>query len=122
MLYNELIHRVQDYQHDLSDEESREALELMVAALCTRLRDDNRREFAAELPSELKDIALIVQKTENDTRKNLLKQFMDLQRIDEHHAKKQIKAAWCALRDAVSRHEIEEVKSQLPPRTTALLS
>jgi len=122
VLYNDLIHRVQNYSHDLTDEESREALELMVVALCTRLRDEERKEFAAELPTELQNIALIVQKTESDTRKNLLKQFMDLQKIDESHAKEQIKAAWCALRDAVSRREIEEVKSQLPPRTTALLS
>lgn len=120
MLYNELVHKVQDYS-GLSDEESREALELMVAALSVRLADQQRTAFARQLPDELQDIALIVRKTDSDSRKNMLKQFMDLQEIDESRAKKQIRASWQALKGVVSGKRIEIIKSELPPRTNALL-
>jgi uncharacterized protein (DUF2267 family) len=120
MMYNELIHKVQDYS-GFSNEESQEALELMVVALSVRLADKERQAFAQQLPENLQDIALTVRKTDSDSRKNMLKQFMDLQQIDESHAKKQIRAAWQALCDALSGKRLETIRSELPPRTNALL-
>jgi uncharacterized protein (DUF2267 family) len=96
-------------------------LELMVVTLCVRLADEQRKDFAHQLPVELQDIALGVRMTESDTRKNLLKQFMDLQKISEHHAKQQITAAWHALRDAVNVKRLDHIKAELPPRTATLL-
>ena len=120
MKYHELVNHVQQYS-GMSDAESTEALELMVVTLAIRLRDGERLEFASELPDKLQDIALTVRSTDDNWKEDLLKQFMDLQHIDENRAKRQIKAAWKALKHAISHREVEDIKSHLPNQTVALL-
>jgi uncharacterized protein (DUF2267 family) len=120
MKYHELITHVQKYS-GFSNEESEEALELMVVTLAIRLEDSERKDFAKELPEKLHDIAMTVRSTEDNWREDLLKQFMDLQRIDENRAKRQIKAAWKALKEAISYREVQDIKSHLPNHTVALL-
>lgn len=120
MKYRELIKRVQSYS-GFSDSESKEALQLMVESLAVRLTEGERKDFASQLPTELKDIALSVWPIEENRKPDLLHQFMELQDIDEGHAKKQIKATWKALKDAVSSGEIDDVKAQLSNKTVTLL-
>ncbi len=120
MKYRELIKRI---QHDsgFSDAESQDALQLMVESLAVRLTEGERKDFASQLPTELKDIALSVRSTSEDRKVDMLQQFMDLQNIDENHAKKQIKVTWHALKKAISPGEIDDIKSQLSNKTVALL-
>lgn len=120
MKYRELIKRVQDYS-GFSDSESKDALELMVESISVRLTDGERKDFASQLPTELKAIALTVRSTNENRKEDLVRQFMELEDIDESHAKKQIKAAWKALKDAISPGEIEDIQSQLPNKTLAQL-
>lgn len=120
MKYRELIKRVQDYS-GFSDSESKEALQLMVESLAVRLTEGERKDFASQLPTELQDMALAVRSTSENRDTDMLRQFMELQDIDEGHAKKQIRAAWGALKDAISRGEIEDIKAQLSNRTVDLL-
>jgi uncharacterized protein (DUF2267 family) len=120
MKYRELIKKVQDYS-GFSDSESKEALQLMVETLAVHLTEGERKDFASQLPEELQDIALAVYATEENSQQDILDQFMQLEHIDESRAKKQIRAAWKALKDAISGGEIEHIKSQLPNRMVAIL-
>ena len=120
MGYRELIKKVQMYS-GFSDAESKEALELMVESLAVHLNEGERKDFASQLPTKLKDIALTVQATEENSKEDILRQFMELQGIKENHAKKQIKASWRAIKEAISGGEVEHVKAQLPRNALALL-
>ena len=120
MKYREIIKRVQDYS-GFSDTESKDALELMVESLSVRLTDGERKDFASQLPMELQDIALTVRSTNENRKEDIIKQFMELEDIDESRAKKQIKAAWRALKDAISPGEIKDIESQLSQKTLTAL-
>jgi uncharacterized protein (DUF2267 family) len=116
----ELIKRVQDYS-GFSDSESKDALEMMVESLAVHLTEDEREDFASQLPTELQDIALSVYATETNSKQDMVEQFMEFQQIDESRAKKQILAAWEALKDAISPGEIGDILSQLPNKTANML-
>jgi uncharacterized protein (DUF2267 family) len=118
--YGELINRVQSYS-GFSDTESKDALDIMVETLAVHLNEGERKDFAAQLPDELKSMALSVYVTEQNSREDILKQFMELEGIDESHAKKQIRAAWQALKSAISGGEAEHIKAQLPNNLAGLL-
>jgi uncharacterized protein (DUF2267 family) len=121
MSYKDLIKKVQEYS-GFSDSESKDALQLMVESLSVHLTEHERREFAGQLPDELRDIALSVWATEENSHEDILAQFMKFQAVSEKLAKQQIRAAWRALKDTVSKVEIENIKSQLPGSMTPLLS
>jgi uncharacterized protein (DUF2267 family) len=120
MKYRELIKKVQNYS-GFSDAESKDALEMMVESIAVHLNEGGRKNFASQLPQKLKDMALSVYATADNSREDLIKQFMANEHIDEAKAKKQILAAWGALKDALSRGEIEHIRAQLPKNTVAFL-
>lgn len=120
MKFHELIKKVQVYS-GFSDGESKDSLELMVESLAVHLNEGERKDFASQLPSELKDLALSVQATQENSRQDLLEQFMEIQGIDKARAKKQMLSAWKALKDAISGGAIEHIRSQLPKSTVAML-
>lgn len=120
MGFRELIKKVQLYS-GFSDAESKEALEHMVEALAVHLTEGERKDFASQLPTELKNIALSVYATEENSRADLVEDFMQVQRIDAAHAKKQILSAWKALKEAISEGEIRHIRAQLPNKTVAFL-
>jgi uncharacterized protein (DUF2267 family) len=120
MKYRELIKRVQDYS-GFSDAESEEALEMMVESLAVHLTEGGRKNFASQLPQKLKDMALSVYATDENSKEDIIVQFMEYEHIDEGRAKKQIHATWSALKDALSGGEIEHIKAELPNRTVAFL-
>jgi uncharacterized protein (DUF2267 family) len=120
MGYRELIKKVQDYS-GFSDKESKEALQHLVESLAVHLTEGERKDFASQLPQELQDIALAVYATEENSRKDLLLDFMETQHIKKARAKKQILSAWKALKDAISDGEIRHIRAQLPNKTVAFL-
>src|SRR5947209_19721283 len=120
MKYRELIKKVQNYS-GFSDSESKDALELMVESLAVHLTEGERKDFASQLPQELQDIALSVYSTKENAKEDILAQFIEIQHVPEARAKKQIYAAWKAIKDAISGGEIEHIKAQLPNRTVAFL-
>ncbi|HEU4830684.1 MAG TPA: DUF2267 domain-containing protein [Candidatus Saccharimonadales bacterium] len=120
MKFREMVKKVQLYS-GFSDSESQDALEHMVETLAVHLTEGERKDFASQLPQELKDIALTVWATEENSKKDILTDFMETQGIDSGHAKKQILSAWQTLKDAISPGEIDHIRAQLPNSTVALL-
>jgi uncharacterized protein (DUF2267 family) len=121
MSFRELIKKVQ-LASGFSDSESQEALELMVESLAERLNEGERKDFASQLPTELKVIALSADPLEAELYdKNILSEFMERENIEEGHAKKQILSAWKALKEALSEGEINDIRAQLPNATVAFL-
>ncbi|MBX4191083.1 DUF2267 domain-containing protein [Candidatus Saccharibacteria bacterium] len=120
MGYRQLIKKVQLYS-GFSDAESKDALDHMVETLAVHLTEGERKDFASQLPTELQDIALSVEATEQNSKEDILHEFMDSERIDEGRAKKQIYSAWRALKDAITPGEINHIRAQLPNQTVAFL-
>ena len=120
MGFRELIERVQHYS-GFSDAESKDALEMMVESLAVHLTEGERMDFASQLPQELQDLALSVYATEENARQDIIEQFMEIEKIDESRAKKQVHAAWRAIKEAVSDGQIEHIRAQLPGRTVSFL-
>lgn len=113
MQYRELIKQVQHYS-GFSDSESETALRLFVEKLSARLTEEEREDFASQLPSDLQDIALSVEGTEKWSGSEFIKQFCEEEDIEEGRAKKQIHAVWEAIKDAISPGEVEDIRAQLP--------
>lgn len=112
MEYPELVKRVQNYSGFTRDE-SEDALQVMVESLSVHLPEPQRSQFARRLPGLLRDIALSVLPTEQNSKQDILKQVMELQRIDARKAKKQINASWKALSETIGNNRTKEIKSNL---------
>lgn len=92
----------------------------MVESLSERLTDGERKDFASQLPRELKEIALSTSMASRP-RIGIVEELMEKESIREDHAKKQVLSAWRALKDTVSPGEINDIRAQLPGATAALL-
>lgn len=119
MNYLQLIHRVKDAT-SAADDESQDALELVVENVAAHLTDRTRREFAAALPDELQSAAQMVP-TANHIDEDIIEQLMDLEDVDEISAKERIRAAWHALRDMFDNSEVEDITAELPRTMVAAL-
>lgn len=119
MKFRELVKRVQLYS-GFSDQESQEALEMMVESLAAHLKEDERKDFAAQLPDELQDIALSTDFSDESST-DIVEHFMQLHEIEEPRAKKQISSSWKALKDAISEGLVRHIRSQLPDRMVGFL-
>jgi uncharacterized protein (DUF2267 family) len=120
MTYRELIKKVQHYS-GFSDDESETALVLFVKNLAARLTPNERKDFASQLPIDLKEVALTDEVSKVRTANDFIMQFCLEEDIDEKRAKKQVMSAWRAIKDAVSKGEIEDIKAQLPRDIAAQL-
>lgn len=119
MNYHELIHRIKD-SVDAPEDESQDALELVVENVAAHLTDHTRREFAAALPDELQNAAQMVP-TANHIDESIIEQLMDLEDVDETSAKARIKAAWQALCDIFDSREVDDITSELPRNIVSAL-
>lgn len=120
MGYRELIKKVQMYS-GFSDSESQEALGCTVESLAAMLTEDERKDFASQLPQELKEVAILAEPIEDKSQKDILRQVVERQGIDESRAKKQLMASWRALKDTISGGELAQIKAQLPNASAAML-
>ncbi len=119
MSYYELIHRIKDVA-SADEDESQDALELVVENVAAHLTDQTRRGFAAALPDELQSAAQMVP-TANHIDEDIIEQLMDLEDVDEHHAKQRIRAAWLVLCDIFDSREVDDITAELPKRIVAAL-
>lgn len=94
MQYRELVKTVQDYS-GFSDSEADEALRVFIETLSARLEGGEREDFASQLPSELKDLALSVTETINFNRNDLYQTVSELQEIEEPHARSMTSGISC---------------------------
>jgi uncharacterized protein (DUF2267 family) len=114
MKYRELVKCVQNYS-GFSDQESEEALKLITETLASRLEPGERKDFASQLPSELQDFAMApATGAMKFTKDDMYDQLGELEGIDTSHVIKQVMAVWKALKDAISRGELEHIRAQLP--------
>ena len=120
MQYLDMVKMVQDYSGS-TDEESTDALQFMIESIAVHLNEGERKDFASQLPAELQDIALSVLPTADNIRDDIIEQYMELEEVDERSALSQMKAAWRALKEAISGREIEDIKAQLPNRMVGML-
>lgn len=120
MVYRELIREVQAAS-GLSPRESREVLDNTVESLASLLSEEEREDFASELPSELQYVALDAELIEERSDKDLLVQFIERQQVDEDEARTLIGAAWQAIKDTITGGEANHIRSQLPDQSAALL-
>lgn len=119
MKFSDMVSAVQRVSN-FSSTESKDALEMMVESLAVHLPERERLEFAKQLPDELRDIALSVMATEENSRMDILKQFMLIEHISQARARRQIMSAWRALRGGVDITKLERIKMYLP-RTSLIL-
>lgn len=120
MQYRQMVKKVQLYS-GFSDQESEAALRMFVDTLGSRLSPDERSQFASELPSDLKEVALAAESAGKFGAQEFVRHFCEENGIDEAHAKKQIFASWSAIKDAISPGEIRHIKAQLPRDLDAML-
>jgi uncharacterized protein (DUF2267 family) len=113
MGYQEIIKKVQIYS-GLSDGESKDALDCLVETLAVRLDEAGRKQFATNLPEELGDMALAVYPSEENSKPDILVQFMQLQQVSPTRARRDFLSAWQALKDSVNGNEIKRLRQQLP--------
>ena len=120
MTFSELISRVKNHS-GFSYEESKDALELLVESLAVHLTEPERRHFASQLPQELQDMALSVMATAENSRQDMIDQFVQIGGVDVEKAKRQMLSAWAAIKEAIIPGEIKHIKSQLPNSTASFL-
>jgi len=119
MNYHELIRHIKDAAH-ADEDESQDALELVVENVAAHLTDHTRREFAAALPNELQSAAQMVP-TANHIDEDIIEQLMDLEDVDETSARSHIRAAWQAICDIFDSREVDGITSELPRQIVAVL-
>lgn len=119
MNYHDLIRRIKDTAN-VPEDESQDALELVVENVAAHLSDQTRREFAAALPDELQSAAQMVP-TANHIDEDIIEQLMDLEDVDESGARARIRAAWQALCDIFDSSEVHEITAELPQNMVASL-
>lgn len=114
MQYRKLVQQVQDYS-GFSDKESETALQTFVTTMAARLESGERKDFASQLPQELKEQAMAVTDDFNGDRDTFFATFMENEDIqDESRAKKQIMAAWNAIKDCITSGQVSHIQEQLP--------
>ncbi len=121
MGFKELVSEVQSYS-GFTSQQSIDGLEIMVETIAVRLEESVRRAFAAQLPEPLSDIALTVLPSEENSRGDLVGQFMAYENLGEKKAKKQMQAAWRALRVVISQKLRDRILTQLPHSTSIYLA
>jgi uncharacterized protein (DUF2267 family) len=119
MNYHELIRRIKE-SAQADEDQSQDALELVVENVAAHLTDHTRREFAAALPDELQSAAQMVP-TANHIDEDIIEQLMDLEDVDETNAKQRVKAAWQAICDIFDSREVDDITSELPQQMVASL-
>ncbi|MGH7239809.1 MAG: hypothetical protein ACREHG_07045 [Candidatus Saccharimonadales bacterium] len=111
MRLGQLVRRVQ-INSGLSYKTSKEIIIMLVESLASRLDDQNRQVFAANLPEKLQDIALSVYPATGHY--DIIAHFMYYQNIGKFEAQRRITAAWQAISDSLSLPATEVTAPLIP--------
>jgi len=71
-------------------------------------------DLACQLPKDLQPLALTKESSDVVAASDFIQQVWEEGNISESRAEKQVMSAWRALKHAVSKGEIENIKEQLP--------
>lgn len=102
------------------DDESQDALELVVESVAVHLSDSTRRGFAAQLPEELQSAAMMVP-TAVRIDEDIIEQYMDLEDVDERKAREFLRAAWQAVCELFDRESMRDITAELPRQMVVTL-
>lgn len=119
MTYTNLIRRIKTIA-GARDDESQDALEVVVENVAANLTDYTRRGFAARLPSELRAAAQTMP-TMTHLDEDIIDQLMDLDDVDENKARRHLRAAWNALLELFDSESVEDIRAELPRSMIAVL-
>lgn len=119
MKYHVLINKIKMLAHAREDE-SQDALEVVVENVAANLTDYTRQGFAAKLPEELQSAAMMVP-TITHIDEDIIDQLMDLEDIDERRARKHLRAAWQTICELFDRESVEDITAELPRKMVAQL-
>lgn len=119
MKYIDLIHKIKSVA-GAPEDESQDALELVVENIASNLTEYTRRGFAARLPKELQNAAQTAP-TMNIIDDDIIDQLMDIDDVDEHRAKRNIRAAWRALCEYFDKESVEDIQAELPHHMRVVL-
>ncbi len=102
------------------EDESEDALEIVVENVASHLTERTRQDFAAQLPAELQEAAYPLPAIAH-LDEDIIDQLMDLNDVDEHRARRYVQAAWQALLELFDRQEADDIKAELPPHMKLVL-
>lgn len=102
------------------EDESVDALEVVVETVAAHLDDYSRQGFASRLPMELQSAAQMVP-TITHIDENIIDQLMNLDDVDERTARRRLKAAWHALIELFDPESVEDIRKGLPQHVKAVL-
>lgn len=112
MKYHKLVQKIK-HMAQAHEDESQDALEVVVENIAVHLSDSTRRGFAAKLPDELQTAAQMVP-TASSIDDNIIEQYMDLNGVDEHRARKYLRAAWEAICELFDGDSVKDITAELP--------
>ncbi len=120
MTYTNLIRMIKTMAGAREDE-SQDALEVVVGNVAANLTDYTRRGFAARLPRELQQAAETVP-TMTHFDDDIIEQLMDLDDVDESRARRYVRAAWDALLELFDSDAVDDITAELPPNVMAVFA
>lgn len=118
MKYHALIKKIK-HMAQAREDESQDALEIVVENVAAHLTDYTRRGFAAQLPVELQNAAQMVP-TITHIDEDIIEQLMDLEDIDEHRARRHLKVAWQTITELFDRESVDDITAELPSNMMAV--
>lgn len=112
MKYHTLVQKIKHMAQGHEDE-SQDALEVVVENIAVHLSDITRRGFAARLPEELQTAAMMVP-TASSMDDDIIEQYMELDDVDEYKAKAYLRAAWEAICELFDGDSVKDITEELP--------
>lgn len=119
MKYNSLIRKIK-HLAQAHDDESQDALEVVVENIAVHLDDVSRRDFASKLPEELQNAAMMVP-TASSMDDDIIERFLEIDDIDEGRARQYIRAAWEAIAELFDTDILRDIVRQLPRKMVVVL-
>lgn len=119
MKYHALVQKIKHLAQAREDE-SQDALEMVVENIAVHLSDGTRRDFAAKLPEELQTAAQMVPTASADDY-NIIEQYMDLEDVDEHRAREYLRAAWETITELFDGDSVKDITAELPRGMVSVL-
>lgn len=120
MKYNSLVRKIKHLAQTHQDDESQDALQVLVENIAMHLDDVSRREFAARLPEELQSAAMMVP-TAASMDDDIIERFLEIDDVDEMTARQYMQAAWEAIAELFDTDVLKEIIRQLPRKTAHAL-
>lgn len=119
MKYSQLVHKIKAIA-GAGEDESEDALEVLVETVAVNLDTYSRKGFASRLPTELRSAAQM-ELTASHLDEDIVDQLMDLNEMDEITARKILRAAWRALIELFDSESAEDIQAGLPPHVKSVL-